>query len=376
LHSPADNRIPFLDLKSTYTEIKDDIDSAMQRVMDSGYYLLGQELKSFEAEYAAYVGAKHCIGVGNGLDALHLSLRALDVKAGDEVIVPSNTYIATWLAVSMVGATPVPVEPDERTYNIDPAKIEAAITKRTRAMLPVHLYGQPADMDPIIEMARKHGLATLEDAAQAHGAKYKGKRVGALGDITAWSFYPTKNLGAFGDAGAVTTDSDELADSLRLLRNYGSRVKYENEIKGVNSRMEELHAAILRVKLRVLDDWNSRRRKLAAIYLAGLQNTDLTLPWVPDWAECVWHIFAVRSADRAALQQHLTALQVGTMIHYPIPPHLSDAYKDAGFGEGAFPISEGIHKQILSLPMNPHMTEDQIHAVISAIRSFGGRSAK
>jgi dTDP-4-amino-4,6-dideoxygalactose transaminase len=367
--------LPFLNLRSTYVEIKDEVDAAIQRVMDSGYYLLGHELNSFETEYAEYVGAKSCIGVGNGLDSLHLALRALGVKAGDEVIVPSNTYIATWLAVSTVGATPVPVEPDGRTYNIDPRKIEAAITKRTRAIMPVHLYGQPADMDPILELARKHSLWVVEDAAQAHGAKYKGRPVGALGDATAWSFYPTKNLGAFGDAGAVTTNNDDLADTIRLLRNYGSRVKYENEIKGFNSRMEELHAAILRVKLKVLDDWNSRRKLLASMYLSGLQDAGVTLPFVPDWAESVWHVFVVRCAKRDALQEHLRASGIGTLIHYPIPPHLSGAYKDADFREGDFPISEAIHREILSLPMNPHLSEDEIQKVITAIRSFSTRSA-
>lgn len=365
--------VPFLDLKSTYTELKDEIDEAIQRVMDSGYYLLGQELKSFENEYSEYTGAKHCIGVGNGLDALHLSLRALGVKAGDEVIVPSNTYIATWLAVSIVGAVVVPVEPDERTYNIDPARIEAAITERTRVILPVHLYGQSADMGPILGLAEKHGLRVLEDAAQAHGAKYKGNRVGALGDVTAWSFYPTKNLGAFGDAGAVTTDNDELADEIRLLRNYGSRVKYNNEIKGYNSRMEEIHAAMLRIKLKYLDTWNSQREVLANLYLEELQETGIVLPYIEEWAESAWHLFVIRCKKRDALQQHLKASGIGTLIHYPIPPHLSDAYKDMGAGEGSFPISEAIHREVLSIPLSPHLTSGQCQMVVSAIRSFDAR---
>jgi dTDP-4-amino-4,6-dideoxygalactose transaminase len=362
--------LPFLNLKSTYTEIKDEIDSAVMRVLESGYYLLGRELASFEEEYAHYVGAKHCIGVGSGLDALQLSLKALGIDPGDEVIVPSNTYIATWLAVSNIGAVPIPVEPDERTYNIDPGRIEPAITERTRAILPVHLYGQPAKMDPILKIAKKYGLRILEDAAQAHGAKYKGKMIGAIGDVTAWSFYPTKNLGAFGDSGAITTDSDEIADKLKLLRNYGSCIKYKNEIRGVNSRMEELHAAILRVKLRYLDSWNARRKELSNIYLCKLADSCVALPYVPDWAQTVWHVFVVRCKNRNGLQEHLHAAGVGTLIHYPIPPHLQDAYYDLGMAEGSFPISEAIHREILSLPMGPHLTHDQCAKVASAVLSF------
>ncbi|MCL5102499.1 MAG: DegT/DnrJ/EryC1/StrS family aminotransferase [Armatimonadetes bacterium] len=360
--------IPFLQLKPTYTELKPEIDSAIARVMDSGFYLLGKELEAFEQEYAAYTEAKHCVGVGNGLDALHLSLRVMGVEPGDEVIVPSNTYIATWLAVSYAGGTIVPVAPDERTYNIDPTKIEAAITPRTKAILPVHLYGQPADMDPIIEIARRHGLLVLEDAAQAHGARYKDKRVGALGDITAWSFYPTKNLGAFGDAGAVTTDSDTLADKIRLLRNYGSRQKYVNEIQGMNSRMEEIHAAILRVKLKYLDEWNHRRKNLADVYLQELQSTGLVLPHVPNWADPAWHVFAVRTKQREALQQVLQDAGVGTLIHYPIAPHLQEAYSELGFREGDLPISEAIHREILSIPIGPHLTEEQCRMVAARLR--------
>ncbi|MGC8862351.1 MAG: DegT/DnrJ/EryC1/StrS family aminotransferase, partial [Armatimonadota bacterium] len=297
--------VPFLELRPTYVELKEEIDAAVARVLDSGYYLLGRELEAFEREFAEYCGAKHCVGTGNGLDALQISLRAMGVGPGDEVIVPSNTYIATWLAVSNVGATLVPVEPDERTYNIDPGKIESAITRRTKVILPVHLYGQPADMAAILEIARANGLMVLEDAAQAHGARCRGKRVGAIGDVTAWSFYPTKNLGAFGDAGAITTDNDEIAAAARLIRNYGSGQKYVNQIRGVNSRMEELHAAILRVKLAHLDEWNARRRDLAALYLEELQGTGLVLPYVHSWAEPVWHVFVVRSKQRDRLQHAL-----------------------------------------------------------------------
>ncbi len=262
--------VPFLDLKTPYYEIKEELDAAWHRVMASGWYVLGQEVESFEHEFAAYCEAKHCVGVGNGLDALYLILRAMEIGPGDEVIVPSNTYIATWLAVSMTGATPVPVEPDEVSYNIDPALIEAAITTRTKAILPVHLYGLPADLEPILKIASRHGLRVLEDAAQAHGARYKGKRIGAHGDAVAWSFYPGKNLGAFGDGGAVTTNDRHLAEKLRALRNYGSRVKYVNEVKGVNSRLDPLQAAVLRVKLKYLDEWNERRKRVASLYLERL----------------------------------------------------------------------------------------------------------
>lgn len=364
-----DGFIPFLELRPTYVELKEEIDAAVARVLDSGYYLLGREIEDFEREYAQYTGSRHCVGIGNGLDALQIALRAMGVGPGDEVIVPSNTYIATWLAVSGVGATPVPVEPDERTYNIDPARIEQALTSRTRAILPVHLYGQPADMDPILDIARRHGLLTLEDAAQAHGARYMGRPVGSIGDVTAWSFYPTKNLGAFGDAGAVTTDNDEIADRVRLLRNYGSRQKYVNEIKGANSRMEELHAAILRVKLARLDEWNNRRRALAAIYLQELGDTGLVLPHVPAWADPVWHVFVIRSKQRDWLQQALRDAGVGTLIHYPIPPHRQQAYAELALGDGSLPISEALHNEVLSIPMGPHCTDEQGRAVAARLRA-------
>jgi dTDP-4-amino-4,6-dideoxygalactose transaminase len=359
--------IPFLDVGATYRELAPEIDAAVARVLASGWFLLGAEIDAFEQEFATYVGANHCVGVANGLDALHLALRAMDIGPGDEVIVPSNTYIATWLAVSYAGATPVPVEPDERTFNLDPSRIEAAITGRTRAILPVHLYGQPADLDPILAIARAHGLRVLDDAAQAQGARYKGQRVGSLADATAWSFYPGKNLGAFGDAGAVTTDDDEIAERLRLLRNYGSRVKYVNEVKGYNSRLDEIQAAVLRTKLPYLDEWNDRRRTIAALYRAGLADADVILPHVPDWAEPVWHLFVVRSPRRDDLQRHLRAAGIGTLIHYPIPPHRQDAYRDLAFGEGAFPISEAIHREVLSLPIGPHLTDADAASVINAI---------
>ena len=367
-------KVPFLDLRAQHAELEQELEAAFRRVLRSGWFILGEEVAAFEREFAAYCGVKHCVGVGNGLEALHLILRALGVGPGDEVIVPSNTYIATWLAVSQCGARPVPVEPDERTFNMDPTRIEAAITPRTRALLPVHLYGLPADMDPINSVARKHGLKVIEDAAQAHGARYRGRRVGALGDAAGVSFYPGKNLGALGDAGAVTTDDDALADRVRVLRNYGSRVKYQNETKGFNSRLDELQAALLRVKLARLDRWNDARRAIAATYLREMEATGLSLPASPEWAEPVWHIFPMRSPRRDAFQRHLGEAGIGTMIHYPVPPHLQPAYADLGLREGALPISERIHREILSLPLWPGLPQSDIDAVCAAVRAFTDRS--
>ena len=363
-------KIPFLDVGAAYRELKPEIDAAIARVLDSGWYILGPEVDAFEAEYAAYCEAEHAIGVANGLDALHLALRAMDVGPGDEVIVPSNTYIATWLAVSQCGATPVPVEPIEATYNIDPARIEAAITPRTKVILPVHLYGQPADLDPILALARRHGLRVLEDAAQAHGARYKGRRIGAHGDAVAWSFYPGKNLGALGDGGAVTTNDPEIADRIRVLRNYGSRVKYVNEVRGFNSRLDPLQAAVLRVKLESLDDWNARRKRLAAMYLETLDSGSLTLPFVPDYADPVWHLFVVRYAKREALQQRLNEAGIGTMIHYPIPPHCQQAYSELGIKAGALPIAETMASEVLSLPIGPHLSPEFASEVIYALKDM------
>ena len=309
------------------------------------------------------------MGVANGLDALHLALLALGVGAGDEVIVPSNTYIATWLAVSQCGATPIPVEPDAETYNIDPARIEAAITSRTKVILPVHLYGQPADMDPILAIARKHGLKVLEDGAQAHGARYKGKKIGAHGDVVAWSFYPGKNLGAFGDGGAITTDDAEIAERIRVLRNYGSRVKYINDVKGFNSRLDPLQAAALRVKLTKLDEWNKRRTVIAHRYQTQLADAGMTLPFVPDWAEPAWHLYVVQSPQRDDLLQKLGKAGIGTLIHYPIPPHLQQAYASAGYVKGQFPLAERMARQLLSLPMGPHYTLEQQNYVSSIIKT-------
>jgi dTDP-4-amino-4,6-dideoxygalactose transaminase len=362
--------IPFLDLNAPHQELRRELEQTFSDVLDSGWFVQGGQLDTFEAEYASYCDVKHCIGVGNGLDALHLILRAYNIGEGDEVIVPSNTYIATWLAASYAGAIPVPVEPDERTYNINPALIEKAITPKTKAIIAVHLYGQPADMDAINAIAGKYNLKVIEDAAQSQGARYKSKRAGGLGDAAGHSFYPGKNLGALGDGGAITTDDDELADKLRVLRNYGSRIKYFNEVKGFNSRLDEMQAAFLRVKLRKLDDWNERRKKIAAYYFDGLRNLDLVMPFVPVWADPVWHLFVVRNREREYLQSHLSAAGIATVIHYPIPPHLQSAYYELGYKEGAFPISEMMSEQVLSLPIGPHLEINQAQQVINGINSL------
>jgi dTDP-4-amino-4,6-dideoxygalactose transaminase len=366
-------RVPFLDLHAAYLELKPEIDEAVARVLNSGWYVLGAEVERFEAQFATFCEARHAIGVADGLDALHLGLRAMQVGPGDEVIVPSNTYIATWLAVSQCGAKPVPVEPKERSYDIDPAAIEAAITPRTRAIVPVHLYGQPADLDPILALAKKHALYVLEDAAQAHGARYKGKRIGGHGDAVAWSFYPGKNLGAMGDGGAVTTNDPKIAERLRLLRNYGSREKYVHEMQGCNSRLDPLQAAILSVKLQRLDEWNARRRAIARRYDDALANRGLALPEVEPWAEPVWHLYVVRSPIRADLQKRLAQAGVGVLIHYPIPPHLQRAYADAGWKKGSFPIAERMADECLSLPMGPQLSaaaqKEALEAILSALQA-------
>ncbi|MGA2243191.1 MAG: DegT/DnrJ/EryC1/StrS family aminotransferase [Verrucomicrobiota bacterium] len=362
-------KVPFLDFAKPYEELKAELDEAYFRFMRSAWYILGREVEAFEQEFADYCGVKYCVGVGNGLEALHLILRAYDIGPGDEVIVPSNTYIATWLAVSYAGAVPVPVEPDPRTFNIKPDKIAAAITTKTKAIMPVHLYGQPADMDPIMSIARKHGLKVVEDNAQAQGARYQGRRTGSLGDAAGNSFYPGKNLGAFGDGGAVTTDDAQLADRVRTLRNYGSKKKYYNDVKGYNSRLDELQAAFLRVKLKKLDEWNDRRRDVAALYLTELGGmANLTLPFVPEWAEPVWHLFVVRHSKRDALQQKLAAADIGTLIHYPVPPHLSGAYSDGKWSRGSFPVAEELSDTVLSLPMGPHLAKELAGDVADNVR--------
>nr|WP_277924467.1 DegT/DnrJ/EryC1/StrS family aminotransferase [Sphingomonas sp. CROZ-RG-20F-R02-07] len=341
----------------------------MRRVAESGWYIGGPETKRFERDFAAYCEARHCVGVGNGLDALHLVLKAMDVGPGDEVIVASNTFIATLLAVSMVGATPVLVEPDPATHNLDPRLVEAAITLRTKVILPTHLYGQPADLDPILDIARAHGLLVLEDAAQAHGARYKGRPIGAHGHAVAWSFYPGKNLGALGDGGAVTTDDSAIADRVRMLGNYGSQQKYVNAVRGVNSRLDPLQAAILAVKLRHLDRWTAHRRHIAAFYLDRLAGTALVLPHVPNWAEPAWHLFVVQTPERNAMMAMLAERGVQTLVHYPIPPHRQQAYADLGLGKGTFPIAERLADTVLSLPIGPHLSMEQAERVAAAVRA-------
>jgi len=350
----------------------DELAAACDRVIRSGHYIIGAEVRAFEREFADYCGVPHVVGVSNGLDALTLILRAYDIGPGDEVIVPSNTYIATWLAVTHVGARPVPVEPIEATCNIDPARIPAAVGSRTKAILPVHLYGQPVDMDPILEIATRYGgIRVIEDAAQAHGAGYRGRitgLAGGLGDAAGFSFYPSKNLGALGDAGAVATHDAAIADRVRVLLNYGSHVKYHNDEVGFNCRLDEMQAAMLRIKLRRLDEDTARRRDIAAAYLSGLAAAPgLTLPYVPGWADPVWHLFVVRHRARAALQSRLTEAGIGTLIHYPVAPHLQPAYKSLGFERGAFPISERIHDEVLSLPFGPELTDAQVREVVETV---------
>jgi dTDP-4-amino-4,6-dideoxygalactose transaminase len=363
-------KVPFLDLRAAYLELKDEIDGAVARVLDSGWYILGEEVEAFETEWATYCEAKFAVGLGNGLDALHLALTALEVGPGDEVIVPSNTYIATWLAISRCGATPVPVEPDERTHNINPARIETAITPRTRVILPVHLYGQPAELDPILAISRRHGLRVVEDAAQAHGARYKSGLIGKHSDVVAWSFYPGKNLGAMGDGGAVTTNDPDLANRIRILRNYGSQEKYKNEVQGMNSRLDPLQAAILRVKLKALDEWNGRRKAIAARYLDELSDSSLILPVVPAWADPAWHLFVVRTDRRSDLQARLSQADIGTMVHYPIPPHLQQAYQPNAYPPGSLPLAEALAHSVLSLPIGPHLDVASVNKVISTIMKF------
>jgi len=364
--------IPFLDLRRIQQTHAAALTQAFQRVLDSGWYVLGREVEAFEQAYARHCEASHCVGVANGLDALVLALRALDVGPGDEVIVPANTYIATWLAVTQVGATIVPVEPREDTANLDPARVEAAITPRTRVILPVHLYGQPAELAPLLELARRHRLRVVEDAAQAHGSRYRGRRIGGHGDLVCWSFYPGKNLGALGDGGALTTDDAALAERLRTLRNYGSRVKYHNEVIGTNSRLDELQAALLHAKLPALDAENAHRAQVAQHYLqglAGLQARGLRLPRLADGCEPVWHVFVVRHPQRERLAAALAAQGIGTLIHYPVPPHLQPAYAPLGMADGQFPISEAMHREVLSLPMGPTLSLDDAERVVQAVRA-------
>ncbi|XZE20396.1 DegT/DnrJ/EryC1/StrS family aminotransferase [Pirellulaceae bacterium SH449] len=365
--------IPFLDLEAQTDELRQELDEAYHRFMNSGQYVLGQEVSEFESEYASFCEAEHCVGVGNGLDAIHLALRALNIGPGDEVIVPSNTYIATWLAVTQVGATIVPVEPDERTYNIDPNLISKALTKNTKAIIPVNLYGQPVDYDPILAIAKDANARVVIDNAQAQGAKYRGRKAGGIADIECHSFYPSKNLGAYGEAGAITTNDFSIAARIKLLRNYGSKIRYFNEECGFNSRIDALQAAFLRVKLKRLDEWNERRKSIASVYLrefASLTKTcpPFILPFVPEWADPVWHLFVIRHPQRGWLQDELNQRGIGTLIHYPVAVHKSDAY--SAFRGFDLPLATQLAEQVLSLPIGPHLPPESVKTVIEAFKEI------
>ncbi|MGI8487678.1 DegT/DnrJ/EryC1/StrS family aminotransferase [Pectobacterium sp. S5] len=369
--------IDFLDLKEVNASYKNELKDAFSRVLESGWYIAGNELSEFEKRFSIYCGTRHAIGVANGLDALILTLRAWKVlgklKNGDEIIVQANTYIASVLAITENGLTPVLVEPDPVTYNLSPESIKSAITSKTKAILPVHLYGQISPMNEIMEIAKTHKLLVLEDCAQSHGALLNGKKAGAWGDAAGFSFYPGKNLGALGDAGAITTNDDELADALKALRNYGSHKKYENLYQGVNSRLDELQAALLAVKLKYLDETNRRRQEIAKAYCSGIINELISLPHLPEHIfEHVWHLFVIQCDDRDKLQRFLSEKDIQTLIHYPTPPHLQHAYQELGFGEGSFPVTESIHKKVLSLPMGPTLSDTEVQDVITALNEYRG----
>ena len=366
--------IPFIDLRAAHEEIGAELDAAVSRVVESGWYLLGPELEAFESDFAGYCGTRHCVGVGSGLSALELALQAAGIGPGDEVIVPAYTWVATWIAVSKTGARPVPVDVHEQTYNIDAGQIAAAITPATAAIVPVHLRGEPADMDAVNEIAEAHGLVVIEDAAQAHGARHRDRRTGGLGIAGAFSFYPTKNLGALGDGGAVTTDDDEIADRVRLLRNYGQRDRYSIETAGVNSRLAEIQAAVLRVKLPRLDAWNAARDRLAEIYRQAFADQDLLLvPEVPDWAQPAWHLYVIGHPERDACRTALQEQGIQTLIHYPVPPHLSGAYSDYNQLQGSLPVTERLTDATLSLPMYPQLDPETCAEVAEAVVQTLGR---
>jgi dTDP-4-amino-4,6-dideoxygalactose transaminase len=365
--------VPFVELRTQYASIHDQIQAAINKVLDAGWFILGQQVESFERAFAEYCGGGEALGVGSGTDALHLALRACGIGRGDEVITVSNTFIATALAVDYVGATPVFVDIDPATYNMDVTQIEARVTPRTKAILPVHLFGQPADMDPILDMAKAHQLYVIEDACQAHGAEYKGKRVGALGDVGCFSFYPTKNLGAYGDAGLVLTRKPQLAERVRLLHNYGQTRKYVHQISGFNSRLDELQAAVLEAKLPYLDGWNEARRRIAARYDAGITAPHVVLPGVRQDARHIYYVYVIRTPYRDTLHDWLAARGIGTQIHYPIPIHCQEAFRD--LGKVVLPITEQLAKQILSLPMYPELMDAQVDWVIESVNSFPADNA-
>lgn len=360
--------IKFLDLGAVNTRHKSELDEAILRVVSSGWYILGGEVTQFEKEFAGYCGVQHCVGVGNGLEALSLIIKAYEFGSGDEIIVPANTYIASILAISVNNATPVLVEPELATYNIDPDKIEEKITSQTKAIMVVHLYGQVVNMGPVIEIAQKYNLKIIEDAAQGHGALYKGQKTGNLGDAAGFSFYPGKNMGALGDGGAVTTNDVDLAEKIRILRNYGSEIKYKNKFKGVNSRLDEMQAAILRVKLKYLDEDNNNRREIARCYCKNIKNKNVILPPSQEWDSHVWHLFVIRVSDRDKLQKYLLENDIQTMIHYPIPPHKQEAYKE--WNSLSYPVTEQIHKEVLSLPISPVMSCKEVEKVIEVINKY------
>jgi dTDP-4-amino-4,6-dideoxygalactose transaminase len=364
-------KVPFVDLAVSYREVQQELDAAYRRVAASGRYVLGEELEAFETEFAAYCGATDSVGVGNGLEALFLILQAYGIGAGDEVLVPASTFIATWLAVHHTGAKPVPVEIQENTSNLDPDRIQAAVTSRTKAIIAVHLYGQPADMDAIRAIAARNSLRVIEDAAQAHGAKYKGLRSGVLADAASFSFYPTKNLGALGDGGAVVSNDYQLIEAVRRLRNYGAPGRVDHEIPGFNSRLDPLQAAFLRVRLRHLDYGNQRRQALAETYIDKLSEvSSCVLPMVPAWAEPAWHLLVIRHGQRDRLRRHLEADGIETLVHYPQPPHLSRAFAYLGFKRGDFPLSERLSDTVLSLPMHPNLDPDSIQLVAQSVLNF------
>ena len=364
-------KIPFLNFEPMHSSIKTEMQLAFERVYDSYWYVMGSAVTKFEQEYAEFNQTIHCVGLSNGLDALHLALKTCGVREGDEVIVPSNTYIATVLAVSYVGAKPIFVEPNLHTYNIDPSKIEAAITPKTKAIMPVHLYGQACEMQQIVHLAKKYNLFVIEDNAQSQGASYNGKLTGSWGDISGTSFYPGKNLGALGDAGAITTDSDELAQKIKVLRNYGSQKKYYNDVIGHNMRLDELQAALLSVKLRRLNEWTEQRQQIASWYNEALKDVDgIILPIVAAGATHVYHLYVIKTQKRDALQSYLNENGIGTLIHYPIPPHLQEAYNHLGYKKGNFPIAEEIAETALSLPLWPGMTHEEVVKISNTISNF------
>lgn len=363
-------KIPFVDLKAQYQTIKDDVNIGLQGVLQRCDFILGQDVEAFEVEFADYCEADYAVGVDSGYSALELILRAYDIGPGDEVITAANTFIATALAITNTGAKPVLVDIDPATYNLDPTQLEAALTPATRALMPVHLYGQTADMDPIMHIAQQHGLRVIEDAAQAHGARYKGKRAGSLGDAAAFSFYPGKNLGAYGDGGAIVTDDAQLAERIRMLRDLGMRVKYHHEIKGFNHRLDTMQAAVLRVKLRHLDDWNAARRQVAQQYDDRLADSPIVTPFAPDWADHIYHLYVIRTENRDALQKYLNQAGIASGLHYPIPLHLQPAYQELGYQEGDFPVTEQYAKEILSLPIYPELTSAAVDYVAHSIKAF------